>query len=349
MKPTLQDIAHKAGVSVSTVSRVLAGNPDKPASPATAKRILDIARRLGYPLDGRPFHPVAGGRAILFLLASDVYSYHDYFYTQLLAGANDAAVARGFHISQRHASSAAGCQDLRDILREAPHDGVILLGRMGHEFLDTVRAAASNLVYAGLNRIGGGFDEVICDAYDAISDTVDYLHNTGHRRIGYVGALVEDRDVIVNEHRFLAYRDALRRHGLPLERKYCKNIELKTNLAHDAAEELIAEGNLPEALVCATDQVAIGVISALHQAGLRIPGDVSVTGLDGIDIAEYVQPRLTTTYMQQGVLGRLAVKLLLDRLDGGHDLPVLVKLPHRFIERESCQRRVIKRKGKRKV
>ena len=114
-------------------------------------------------------------------------------------------------------------------------------------------------------------------------------------------------------------------------------MELKSELAYTAALELAGQPELPDAIVCATDNVAIAAISALRNNGIRVPEDISVVGHDGIDISEFTEPKLTTTFMQKSELGRFAVRTLLDRIDGRHSIPILIKLPYKLEIRESCR------------
>ena len=187
---------------------------------------------------------------------------------------------------------------------------------------------------------------MICDAYEAIQSTVDYLVDCGHTRIGFIGVIpTEGGKELVNEHRFAGFSGALARRDIALDMRYCKNVELKSEFAFEAAMELVKENSLPDALVCATDNVALGVISAFRKCGVRVPEDVSVVGHDGIDISGFFEPKLTTVYMQKSELGKFAVKLLVDRITGGHTIPVLIKLPHRLEVRDSALDRRLLRQG----
>ena len=94
----------------------------------------------------------------------------------------------------------------------------------------------------------------------------------------------------------------------------------------------------PTALFCANDAVALGVMSAAHEMGLRIPEDLSIIGIDDIGMAAYSVPPRTTIHVPKEELGKFAVKTLIDRIDGGHDFPLRIDLPYELIERKSCKR-----------
>ncbi len=344
MKATLYEIAKKAGVSISTVSRALNNDKSKPVSKSTAEKILKIAYEVGYlspePAGSKPFSAgTQKSHTLLCLLSNTVFNYNDYFYTEIINGIEEEAVFHGYQLSKLLSSTELDSATTRRVLEKKNYDGVILLGRFEKPKVEFIKTCTSNIIYAGLNRINAGFDEVICDAYDAVNSIVDYLVGCGHRHLGFIGLMTDESASGVNEHRFTAYKDALARHKLPLELGYCKNVELKSDLAYHAAMELAKGKQLPDAIVCATDYIAIAVISALRNCGIRVPEDVSVVGHDDMDLSEFMEPKLTTTNMQQGELGKFAVKILIDRINGRHQIPVLVKLPFKLKIRDSCRER----------
>ncbi len=342
MKATLYEIAKKAGVSISTVSRALNNDKTKPASKSTAEKILKIAYEIGYisPESTGARSMSAGtspkSHTLLCLLSNTVFNYNDYFYTEIINGIEEEALFHGYQLSKLLSSTELDSATTHRVIEKQTYDGVILLGRFDKHKVEFIKSCTSNIIYAGLNRINAGFDEVICDAYDAVNSVVDYLVDCGHRHLGFIGLMTDDSASGVNEHRFTAYKDALVRHKLPLEMDYCKNVELKSDLAYNAAIELAKDKQLPDAIVCATDYIAIAVISALRNCGIRVPEDVSVVGHDDMDLSEFMQPKLTTTNMQKSELGKFAVKILIDRINGLHEIPILVKLPYRLEIRDSC-------------
>ncbi len=101
-------------------------------------------------------------------------------------------------------------------------------------------------------------------------------------------------------------------------------------------EQIIATGKVPRALVCANDQTAIGAIAALQHAGLAVPGDVAVTGFDGIQLGRHLRPGLTTVVQPMAALGDTAVTMLTDRIDGSAPPQRTVELPVRLEVRDSC-------------
>lgn len=345
MTVKLYEIAKAAGVSISTVSRVLNHDTVKPASKATEEKVMQIAADLGYftghTAGAAATKPTGARRNLTCLLASASDTFNDAFFSKIMVGIQEEALCLNYLVSHTLSGLDTNVESICAQIRAANSDGVILMGRVRKDVMEAVKSITPNVVYAGLNRPDAGIDEVICDAYSAIAESVDYLLALGHRRIGFIGAIpTEDSDVL-NEHRFAAFSDTMHKHNVQVHAEYCKNITLSTEQAYHATAELIEAGTLPEAFCCANDNVAIGVISALTERELRVPNDISVIGIDNIEPARFMYPRLTSFEMQNQELGRFAVKILNDRITGGHSLPISLRLPCELIVRDSCRERTV--------
>ena len=167
---------------------------------------------------------------------------------------------------------------------------------------------------------------------------MQYLVELGHKKIAYIGTIPGEGGIdILNEYRFEGYKHVMRQNGININREYVKNIYLSTEEGYRGMKEMLDEcTTFPTAVFCANDSVAIGAMKAILEKGLRIPEDISVIGIDDIDMAAYVRPSLTTIHVPKEELGRFAVKLLIDRIEKGHSLPVRIDIPFKLIKRESC-------------
>lgn len=343
MNITLKDIAEKAGVSISTVSRVINNDQNKPASEETAEKVWNLVREMGYVpnFHARNLKASKTNRSNLektigCILASPKDTFKDQFFSQIMMGIQSEAALNGYNVGYTF-SYFEDKSALFQHITSSDTDGSIVLGRMNEDFLSFIKSNIKNLVYVGLNRIGKGLDEVICDAYEATSCAVEHLISLGHKSIGYIGEIPShNNNNIINEHRFKAFKDTLAKNSILLNECYIKNITLSSKEGYDAMMEIIESGNLPNAIFCGNDITAIGVMRAIHKSGFRIPKDISVVGLDNIEISEYFRPSLTTVHVPKEELGRFAVKLLIDKINDGHEINALVKLPFKLIVRESC-------------
>ncbi len=344
MPATLKDIAVKAKVSISTVSRIINNDLSKPASQETQEKVWKIVRELGYVPNQNARTLVKNlssteqlqkTKAIGCIFTSTKDTFNDPFFSFIARGVQLEAAKNSYVLGYSFSSSDMTQAALYNNITANKVDGAVVLGRFDRNFLDLLKANFSNLVYAGLNCVNGGFDEVICDAYRASVCAVEYLISLGHRRIGYLGPVPEDADVI-NEHRFAGFRQAMAERNLEISASCFKSVELTSESSYQRMKELITEGPLPTAFFCANDTVAIGAMKAVHEAGLKVPADVSFVGIDDIEMSAYVSPALTTIRVPKEELGKFAVKILIDRIEGGHEIPVRLDIPFELVVRESC-------------
>lgn len=349
MKIKMSDIAKATNVSVSTVSRALSNDDKRPVKAETAKRILETAAALGYisEADAKQQHRMALAqrpRTLSCVLASYFDTYSDDFFVQMLNGINDEANRLGYRVTQSLSVSQTSTQQIKEQIYSSESDGIILLGRFDKSMLDFLLSANDNVVYAGLNRLNTGIDEVICDAYGAFSALTRHLIQNGNKKIAYVGAMPEkrkDKSIIVNEHRYRAFTDTMKLEGMTVYPELCVDIDPGLESGYCAALQLISGTMLPDAICCANDTVAMGVVIGLHESRLKVPDDIAVVGLgmDNSDIARYSSPKLTTAYMRTNEIGHFAVKTLDDRIRGFHSVPIVTLLPYDLVIRESSVRK----------
>ena len=178
---------------------------------------------------------------------------------------------------------------------------------------------------------------MVCDGSDISYNALSYLVELGHTKIGYIG---EQN----NEVRFSGYKEALAKLGLPFLQKNTANVHLSADGGYKGANILMHNKADISAIFCANDTTAIGVIHALKEQNLRIPEDISVISVDDIETAQYLSPMLTTIHIPLEELGRMTARTLIDRINGGHRLPMRITLPFYIAKRDSCGKLSRKRK-----
>ena len=173
------------------------------------------------------------------------------------------------------------------------------------------------------------YDQVVCDGKEIAFSAVSYLHELGHTKIGYIG---EQN----NEIRYTAFKDALNTLGLPFSQRNTANVKLSHEGGYQGALHLINAKADITAVFCANDNTAIGAIRAFREHGYRIPEDISVIGVDDIETAQYLSPMLTTVHIPLEEMGRMTAKILIDRITGGHRIPLKTVLPYYIAKRDTC-------------
>ena len=342
MSVKLKDIARASGVSISTVSRILNKDTSRKSSDETCRRVLEIAREMGYEAGDKEQAPVPGeGRdsrplSVACVLTSDFESFASPFFSTLLAGIQAELGRMGDRLSYNFFVMSIKDPGFSQLVQATRLDCGIMLGRTSLENINLLRERIPNLVYAGVNDIGNDLDEVLCDGYKGAARAVRHLVGLGHRRIGFIGP-TQQKYQVFNEHRYQGFLDEMAASGLEVDQELVQDTILTAADGYESMSALIGRGALPTALFCANDTVALGAMRALGERGIAVPGDISVVGFDDIETASFVKPALTTIAIPTRELGRLAVKLMLDRLETGRGYPVRVYLPFKLVERESCR------------
>ena len=343
-KPSVYEVARRAGVSTATVSRVLAGR--ERVLPPTRDKVLTAVVELGYVPSGAAKDLAARRTGVLGLCFPDLAGDQDleqvgaaYWYDEVIRGMERAARRRGYAVliaASRHSddsglvlSIAGRCDGMVVLARTAPFAMIRHVAmRIPVVLMATGRLAAEGSAGEG----GGGIDYLTvandAGAYQVTSHLAD-VH--GYRDICFIGGQADSPD---SASRLDGFRRALA--GRQVAEPAVYHGDFTTAGGRRVAERIIAAGPVPRALVCANDQTAIGAMAALQHAGLSIPGDVAVTGFDGIQLGRHLRPSLTTVVQPMTALGESSVAMLTDRI-GGIAVPQrTVELPVRLELGGSC-------------
>lgn len=299
----LKEIAQIADVSISTVSNVLNGR--KNVGQQTRERILRICEEHGYDISGAVKKPKADHNHTILFIFSD---FDRDFYLKIIQGISDCLTENGFNLVVCTNKSSA------EFMRGSFARGAICLdGSMSDDFLTGV--AAKEMPVVLMDRVlAAGHDNtksVIVDNYPIMCELVQSLIDRGMKRFGFVGGLGFTLD---NKERFSAFADTLARNGISFDQKYYYHGNYRENSGYQAAKLMLLSNDLPEVVVCANDNMAMGAIKAFEEHRVRVPEDVSVTGFD--DSALAAMAGLTTVAIPRYESGYLAAKKMLEMVAG---------------------------------
>lgn len=334
--PTLRDIARHADVAVSTVSQVLNNRPG--VSAETRQHVLACANDLGYrhritiqaPLSTR----IETIGVITKLREGDPLNMNP-FYSHILAGAERECQRQ--HINMMYATIDVDATNralsLPAMLLDERVDGVIVVGAFLEKTIsDISQRARHNMVLADAYTPGAlEFDSVLIDNINGAMSAVTYLIGRGHRHIGLIGSNPHSYPSILERRQ--GYLMALAQAGITAT--YIEDGLLDRTDAQAAVLRLINRAPEITAIFACNDNVAIGVMNALHEVGLRVPQDISVIGFDDIDLAQEVTPPLTTIHVDKVLIGTMAVRHLKDRVLDPERTPVKTMVSTQLIERKS--------------
>jgi len=305
----MQDIARQAGVSQSTVSRVLNDTiTSVPIAAETRQRVLAMAELLGY----RP-NPLARGLrgAKTMLLGLIVRDIADLFFTTAVEAVSLAARERSYNLVLGSAHSRADeAIALRAVLETRHCDAIVLLGDVRDQPRLLADLAASHVPVVALWQ-GTALDGVATiniDNRGGIASAIDHLAALGHRRFGFIGGYPHG-DVRERRAGFIEHLTKL---DMPPLDVHVHAAENNPGSGAEAFRNLMGMDDRPTAIVTATDQVAIGALHAAQALGVNVPGDVSIVGFDDIPLSQYTAPPLTTIHQPLGDMAELAVRLAIE-------------------------------------
>jgi DNA-binding LacI/PurR family transcriptional regulator len=326
----MRDVSNRAGVSQSTVSRVLSGGGSPAAvAPDTRERVLRAAKALGY----RP-HPLAralrgGSTALVGVIAREIA---DPFNAALISAVAFEARRSEYNVVLGDARRASERPLTLGSVLEVRHcQAIIVVGDLEEEpqLLADLRAARVPIVGVCQRAPMPGMSCVASDDRHGAYAALDYLHDLGHRRIAFVGSGQHTEP----EPRHAAYCGFVEQRRLPCPSQYHEVATDQPSSSLAALDRLFRLPAPPTAVLAATDLVALGLLTAAEGAGLRVPGDLSVVGFGGLPLAGYATPALTTVRRPVEALARLAIKLALGPPQATASIQ---RLMPELVVRESC-------------
>jgi DNA-binding LacI/PurR family transcriptional regulator len=328
--PTMQDIADAAGVSQSTVSRVLTGAPNAiPINPATRERILEVARQMRY----RP-NPLARGLrgARTNLLGVIVREITDPFFAGAIDAISTEANRRGYNVVLGHAHGRTEeARALRTVLETRHCDAILLVGDTSEQPRLMEELHDSNFAVVGLwqgTRPMPGVSIVGVDNRAGIEGLMSHLLGLGHRRIAFIGGAFTGGQLIgdIGERR-AAFLERAAAEGLQIREGYVRDASNTLAGGAQAFRELMALPEPPTAIMASTDVLAIGALHTACRMDIDVPGEVSVVGFDDLPMAEYTTPALTTVHMPIAQMAAAGVKAAVEEQGGANAVTLRILKP----------------------
>ncbi|SMP33575.1 LacI family DNA-binding transcriptional regulator [Shimia sagamensis] len=331
-KPKVIDVARLSGVSTATVSRVL--NDPAVVSEATREAVLAAVKQTGYRVNraARSLRTNTS-RTILAL----VPNLSNPFFSNILSGLERELSAADYSLLITDSGDAKLTADhIQRYVAAGQADGLIILdGGVDLQQLEVVQSAAPTVPIVFACEWVEGFKgaSVRADNAGGIRMLVDHLWQLGHRKFGHVSG--PDTNVL-SHYRQRAFEQHVVDLGGELRPEWILPGDFSIAAGKHAAAQVINMPEKPTAWICASDQIAFGLIAGLTEAGVRVPADVSVTGFDNIEMTEVFNPPLTTIHQHRNKMGNEAARRLLAQL---HDYETEVNtptvMPVYLVERQS--------------
>jgi LacI family transcriptional regulator len=327
---TIHDVAAEAGVSVSTVSRVLNNKDD--VSAETYERVQQVVSELGYASSLAARGMRSRRTNVIGLIMPDVAAPYS---QTVLRGVNRAIAQQNYDLivytngDVRKNASADQEVYFVSLLNGSITDGVIVVTPVA-----TNLPTAAPIVAIDPNNESPDWPAIISTNWDGALQAMNYLTGLGHRRIGFINGRSE---LVSASRRLKGYLDGLAAADICVDETLIETGDYTAGTAVGCTRRLLALNDPPTAIFAANDQTAMGVYQAAQEAGVRIPEDLSVVGFDNLRESVYLKPTLTTVNQFISDMGAIAVDMLIKLINGETLEDNLHKIQTELVIRDSCQ------------
>lgn len=316
---TIKDVAKRAKVSVTSASYALNGIGN--LSDATRKRVLEAAEELNY-------HPNAFARNLrkrkTRTIGVFITRFGGSFYEDILEGIHDTVLSTDYELIVCPESRSQ-----RNILSQRQVDGAIVFDvKVKNETIIKLASKGYPIVVMDRKLDVDFVFPILLDNQDGVRQVFTHLFDQGYRKIYFVAGAMDSLD---NAERMMAFVQEGKKNGLEIPVFHGNFTE---ESGYDVASLILNSGDLPEAVFCANDQMALGFLRAMNERHLKAPQDIAIVGFDDIQISRYIQPSLTTVGAPRFEWGSMAASWLIDFLENDTPFPQH-RIPVRLIERES--------------
>ena len=328
---TIHDVAKTAGVSVTTVSRVLNNKDD--VAKATFEKVSKVIDDLGYATNLAARSMRSRRTNVIGLIVSNI---EQIFAIEVMKGVNRTIGKHGYDLiiytnnKIQGKSTAAKERNYVALLNNSIADGVIILTPVTTTF-----PTDAPVVAVDPNLQSPDCPAVIATNYEGAHEAVSYLIELGHRRIGFVGGRLDLQSATQRQQ---GYVDACQEANIEIDDSLITIGDYSTDAGYECGKQLLSQPERPTAIFAANDQSAFGVIKAAHELGLQIPQDLSLIGFDNVpESAYYLPDGLTTIDQHMLQIGEAATNMIFDLINEKPLDGMVHQVPTRLVKRGSCQ------------
>lgn len=302
MGHTMREVAKRAGVSPATVSRAL--NQNRYIAPETRRRVLDVVRQLNYYKNVHA-RRLATGRSDLFGLV--ISTIANPYFPEIIRGFQAEAWDRGFDVllCNTEYDQLRTRAVIRKLVESDVRGVAIMTSSVDKSLTSELTAAGVGLVFCNLSPAGTLVSNISIDYEGGISQAIEYVVGLGHRCAAVIAGPEENRTAITIKQALVSGLNRRKLNPFPvIDSTY------RVDAGASAVRAVLSRSEIPTVIFCGSDLIALGAMSALEEAGMKIPEDVSVIGIDDISFASLARPPLTSIRVPRERLGVLAFQAL---------------------------------------
>lgn len=328
---TIKDIAEQAGVSSSTVSRVLNYDDTLSVGDDTKKRIFEVAEALDYTKYQKKQSKKQGKLAIVQWY-TEKEELDDLYYLSIRLGVEKRAEEMNYDIIRVFQNT--------DFEMSTEIEGIIAIGKFSDSQVKKLTSWTENICFVDFDQLHRKLDSVVIDFEQAVNAVLDYFQTHGQRRIGLIAGQENfgDKSKPIIDKRTTIYENYMKQANTYEEKIVFTgsfNVLSGQELMKHAIETL--KDDLPEAFFVSNDSMAIGCLRALQEAGISVPERVSLIGFNDISVAKYIYPTLSTVKVHTELMGETGFDLWLDKVTSERTVAKKITLSTDLILRESTK------------
>ena len=328
---TLKDIAHLAGVSVATVSRILNEDESLSVKVETRESVLSAAKSLNYKVKKRVKREIKRSVGVVQWISS-YEEEEDPYYFGLRMSVENFCIQNNLRVHRYY------IETFEEIFENDHLDGLICIGKFSLQQAMDFERHCPKIVFVDSNPDSKKYSSVVSDLPSATSDLVAYLKEMGHRNIGYIGGreYLGGTDSIYVDARERTFRQILSDDkSIECSEDHIHVNSYNAKTGYDSIKKSIKMDSYPTAFICASDSVAMGALSALGEFRKKIKHPISIVGYNDIQSARFFNPPLTTMALNTKYMGELSVTLLLLLMKTDKFVPSKIVCSCELIVRES--------------
>lgn len=339
MAVTIKDVAKKAGVATSTVSRTLQDSPS--ISEKTKQNVRRVMDEIGYRpnLTARGLVNQTTQTIGVILPVSHGEAFQNTFFLSLLRGISKACNEKKYMVAIASGTTEEELlESIQTMAKGGRVDGfIVLYSKKDDSVIEYLHR--EKVPFAMIGKPYKYENEMLYVDNDNViagKDAANYLVQLGHQKIAFIG---EDAKQMVIRERLAGYTQALEEADIPVNQELILDVTLPEAAYQEKMHELFSHSDFPTGIVASDDLIALNMISLLSNYGLKVPTNVSIIGFNNSIFAEKSQPELTSIDLHTNSLTSQTVYQLINQIEGKQSLAVKMILPHQIIERQSCQER----------
>lgn len=324
MRPTIRDVARKLNLSITTVSRALDGYDD--VAEQTRQLVIKTAKEMDY-VPNRAARQLRRQKAetMGFIIPSISKRFDEAFFTEFIAGLGEELSTRNFDLLVSNATTEDGERNLyHRWVNSHKVDGFILNRVHRHDWrVSYLSQEGIPFVALGKSHDGTDYPCIRIEGADVYLSLVQHIQENGFSRFAFVGG---PSDLMDHIERLQWFKSALKKCNLPIDPTNVVSTEMSSTGGYEATRTLLTCSMPPDAILCASDEIAFGALHAAHEQGLSIGTDLAVVGFDGVQDAKHSEPPLTTLDIPVFDIARQLVDMLLKTIAGEVvESPVYIK------------------------